>query len=248
MIMEKYAMIFAAGLGTRLGEISQTTPKALLSISGKPLIFHIIWKLKKLGFKNIVINIHHHAELIKNYLNTLKLPELNLQLSDETQLLLDTGGGLYKARHFFENADNILLHNVDIISTINLNQLWNEHIQSANIATLAVRQRETQRYLLFNDDGYLKGRINLKTKKEEIFSNEQLNPYAFSGIHVINKSIFSKMHKQSVYSITDLYLELAKDNKIGKFVHNNDYWIDVGKPENIIEAEKIANIMIESHN
>jgi MurNAc alpha-1-phosphate uridylyltransferase len=243
--MERHAMIFAAGLGTRLGVITKTTPKALLTVAGKPLIFHIIWKLYNYGFRHIVINIHHHAELIKSYVETIEFSDLQIQFSDETELLLDTGGGLYAARHFFHNANDILLHNVDILSTIDIDKLWKKHILSQNIATLAVKKRKTERYLLFDQSGFLKGRTNMKTKQEQIYSDDTLTPYAFSGIHIVNNSIFSLMPQQSVYSITNLYLELAQKYNIGKFVHNDDYWVDVGKPEHFEEAERIANLFLK---
>jgi NDP-sugar pyrophosphorylase family protein len=239
MFKKKYAMIFAAGLGTRLGDISKHTPKALVKINEKPLLYYLLKKLNLYGFNEIVINVFHHSEKIIDYCKTISMPNMKIHISDETGLLRDTGGGLKFASNFFKDADNILLHNADIISTINFEKLWQHHINSENIASLAVKNRKSSRQFLFNSDLYLKGWQNTDKNETIKHSNDSLNPLAFSGIHVVSKKILSFFPNEDVFSITKLYLDLSKNQKIGAYPHDNDEWVDVGKPENFEKAEEI---------
>jgi NDP-sugar pyrophosphorylase family protein len=238
--MKKTAMIFAAGKGTRLGEITEKIPKALVPIAGKPLLFHIVRTLTKYGFSHIVINVHHHAQQLIEYCNNeLKYKGLHIDVSDETNLLLDTGGGLKKAQPLFRQAEHVLLHNVDIVSNLNLNDLWNYHLNSSNMATLAVKHRNTSRYLMINKLNMLKGWVNTKTGDEKVFSSEELKQVAFSGVHVVSKRIFDMMPQTTVFSMTELYLQMCRQHQIEAYFHNETQWVDVGRKEHFSLAEMI---------
>jgi len=232
-------MIFAAGLGTRLKSYTKNNPKALLEINNKPLLRYVIDNLSNYNFSKIIINVHHFSEQIIKYLDSIDYPNIEIIISDESNLLLDTGGGLKFASRHFKNADNILLHNVDVISNINIEKLWETHVKSDNIATIAVKNRETSRYFLFNDNYLLRGWEDRKTGKKILCSNENLNAFAFSGIHVVSGKIFKLFPIREKFSITDFYLQICSQKNIYGYVHNDDLWVDVGKPENISAAEKI---------
>ena len=176
------AMIFAAGLGSRLKPLTDTMPKALVPIAGHPMLEHVILKLKAAGFTEIVINIHHFGEQILDFLEANENFGLIIHISDERDLLLDTGGGIKKARSFFENSDEpFLIHNVDILSDVNLKELYDYHLRSGAVATLLASQRKTSRYLLFDTDKRLCGWINKDTEqvKPEGF---QYDSFSLSGI------------------------------------------------------------------
>ncbi len=237
--MRKYAMVFAAGKGTRLGEITQHTPKALINIGGKPLLYHILIKLCHSGFTHVVVNIHHHHNQLRKFLEEFSLPGFHVLISDETELLLETGGGLKHAQPLFDNAEHILLHNVDILSNIDLDKLYLAHCLADQIATLAVRNRTTSRYFLFNEENRLKGWKNMTNGETKIFSDFPLHPFAFSGIHVVSKKIFELMPELNVFSITDLYLDMCREHSIGAWMHDEDLWLDVGKPEHLVQASEI---------
>lgn len=232
-------MIFAAGLGSRLGDFSKNSPKALLNVGGNTLLFHCLFKLHKFQYTDVVINVHHFSNQIVEFLNSKKFEGLNIYISDESEQLLDTGGGLLKAKSFFDQEADILLHNVDIISDLDLKSFEEVHKSSDNLATLAVKKRETTRYLLFNSELKLKGWRNTNTKEEIVFSEEKLEPFAFSGIHLVSGRIFQKMPKLQKFSMTKFYLEICKENSIGAFIHNEDRWVDVGKIDQIDKANLI---------
>lgn len=236
-------MVFAAGKGTRLGDISAHTPKALLNINGKPLVWYILRKLSINGFNKVVINVHHLAEKIIQYFQTKPFPELNIIISHEQEFLADTGGGLKLAAEHFTTADHILLHNVDIISDISLNDLYNTHIQNNCLATLAVKQRQSSRYLLFDEQFDMKGWQNTVTGEQIVFTKHPLTSLAFSGIHVVSADIFALLPQKDIFSMTQLYIELCSKYCISGYLHNNDQWIDVGKHGQIQEAQKILNKM-----
>ena len=234
------AMVFAAGLGTRLKDETSLKPKALVEVGGKPLLFHAIEKLKKSGIAEIVINVHHFADQVIQYVNSTDFG-IKIHISDERDLLLDTGGGLKKAARFFSGDDSVLIYNVDILSNIDLNQIKKQHLETGALATLTVRKRATQRYLKFSDK-QLAGWINKKTGETkislpELFVNAE--EMAFSGIHIVQPEIFRLMPENERFSIIDLYLELAKTRKIMAFYDDSDLWIDVGKPEELEAARKI---------
>lgn len=232
------AMILAAGKGTRLQPLTNTRPKALVEIDGTPLLKIIIQNVIKAGFKEIVINVHHFAEQIYQFLDENENFGVNIQVSDERDLLLDTGGGLLKAKPILLDGDPILVHNVDIITSLNLNDLYSFHVQSGALATMAVKERNTSRSLLINPEGDLSGwRNNVTGEIKHARGNlDELRPIAFSAVHVLSPQIFEHITETGVFSIMDVYLRLAKNHRIATFNHDGDYWLDLGRIENIKEA------------
>jgi NDP-sugar pyrophosphorylase family protein len=229
------AMIFAAGLGTRLGHLTKNTPKALVKIDGKTLLEHVIFKLKQAKVEDIIINVHHFHEQIIDFVHKHNF-DLNICFSIEKNKLLDTGGGLKKAAWFFNDNQPFFIHNVDVISDIDLREMYDFHCREKAVATLAVRNRTTQRYLLFDNKNHLCGRENLITNQYNLLSgtshNTTISRLAFSGIHVVSPIIFDFMPPEDVFPITDIYLTIA--NKIIAYQHNYGKWMDMGKIENII--------------
>ena len=231
------AMIFAAGLGTRLKPYTDTKPKALVEVNGKPLLEHAIEHLASFGFNEIVINTHHFGNQIIDFIHNYKNTSVELFISDESEELLDTGGGLVFAKHFFEKDENFVLYNVDIISDLNLKSLMLNHIQTGALATLAIRERKSSRYFVFDENLRLKGWKNSQTGQEiGAFDLSRDKMLAFSGIHAVNASIFDYIHQDGKFSITPIYLDLAKDYKIMGHLDNSGYWLDCGKPEHIEKA------------
>jgi NDP-sugar pyrophosphorylase family protein len=235
------AMIFAAGLGTRLKEETAGKPKALIEVGGKTLLQHAIEKLAAEGMKELVVNVHHFSEMVVSFLagQNFGIP---VHISDETGMLLETGGGLKKAAPFFTGKDPVLIYNVDILSNLNLQLLIHEHIRSGALATLVVRKRETQRYFKFDATKQLTGWINKKTGETKISrpgSFENSIEMAFSGIHVVQPEIFGFMPEKDRFSIVDVYLEVAKTCTIKGFFDDSDLWMDVGKPDELEAARKL---------
>jgi NDP-sugar pyrophosphorylase family protein len=237
------AMIFAAGLGTRLKEETLYKPKALVEVGGKPLLQHAIEKLKMEGFSEVVVNVHHFSDLIINFLNNHDFGIL-VHISDETDKLLDTGGGLKKAAPFFKGNEPVLIYNVDVLSNLDLKNLVQEHLLSGALATLVVRERKTQRYFKFNKEQRLIGWLNKKTGEKKIVlpeNFENATEMAFSGIHMVNPEFFQLMPAEEKFSITDFYLELAKEYLIKGYFDESQLWLDVGKPEQLESARKMFN-------
>ena len=238
-------MIFAAGLGTRLKPLTDHMPKALVPVSGKPMLEHVIEKLKAAGFDEIVINVHHFANQIIDFLKEKNNFGITIHISDETDFLLDTGGGIKKAAPYFDEP--FLIHNVDILSNTDLKALYNYHLQSGNDATLLVSPRQTTRYLLFNSDRRLCGWINkdtLQTKPEGfIYQPNVQKEYAFSGIHIISPGLFKYMDEKwnGKFSIMDFYLQLCQEALIGGYAKEDLQLIDIGKPETLARAEEYIN-------
>ncbi|MCX6150834.1 MAG: nucleotidyltransferase family protein [Ignavibacteriales bacterium] len=235
------ALIFAAGLGTRLKPLTDNKPKALVEVKNIPLLELAITKLKYSGIDEIIINVHHFADMIVDFLKRKNNFGINIAISDESDLLLDTGGGLKKAAWFFDNGKPFLVYNVDVFSNIDLNKLYQTQLTANSIATLAVRNRATQRYLLFDDDNILCGWKNIKTGETKIArqSSSQMHPLANSGIQIINPQIFELMPEENIFSIIELYLKLVGNYKIIAFNHDDNFWLDLGKKENLAEAEKL---------
>lgn len=239
-------MIFAAGLGSRLKPLTDTMPKALVPIAGCPMLEHVILKLKAAGFTEIVINIHHLGDQILDFLKANGNFGITIHISDERELLLDTGGGVRKARPFFENSDEpFLIHNVDILSDVNLKELYDYHLQSGAVATLLVSQRKTSRYLLFDTDKRLCGWINKDTgqvKPEGLYYDpSHYQEYAFSGIHVLSPAIFRWMTSPSwdgKFSIMDFYLATCRQVNYSGYLAEKLRLIDIGKPETLAKAEE----------
>lgn len=225
------AMVFAAGLGTRLYPLTANKPKALVEYKGKPLIDYVLRNIINTGIQHIVINVHHFPDLIIRYLQEHPY-NANIDISDERECLLDTGGGLKFAAPLFTGSEHILLHNVDILSDIDLNLLINNHIQNKALATLAIRQRTTSRYFLFDKEMRLCGWRNSKTG-EEIRSREAVtyHDYAFSGIHVVRHELLDLIPSADKQSITPIYVDLARTKLLKGFLHNEGEWRDMGKIE-----------------
>jgi len=234
-------MIFAAGLGTRLLEETFDKPKALVEIGEKTLLQHAIEKLKNEGVSEIVVNVHHFSKLVINFISENNFG-ITIHISDESGKLLDTGGGLKKAAHFFEGNSPVIIYNVDVLSNLNLKQLKNEHLKSGAIATLAVRIRATQRYFKFDNEKRLVGWLNKKTGETKISIPENFEEsveMAFSGIHIVQPKLFELMPDEKKFSIANFYLELAKTHLIKGYFDNSELWMDVGKPEQLAEARRL---------
>ncbi len=234
------AIILAAGKGTRLQPLTNHKPKALVEIQGKTLLEICINKLEKDGFNDIIINVHHFAEQIINFVNNNDFG-INIEISDERDELLDTGGGILKAKDFFADEKAFLVYNVDILSDIDLADLFRVHINSEAIATLAVKERPTSRQLLFDSEGNLCQWRNVQTSEikaaREPFGS--LSAFAFSGIHVISTDIFNYIiEKRGAFSIIDTYLQLAKIHSIRSYVHNYSKWYDMGRYSLVKEFDK----------
>ena len=225
------AMIFAAGLGTRLYPLTADKPKALVEYQGKPLIDHVLRKIINAGISHIVVNVHHFPDLLIDYLKTHPY-EAEIEISDERDYLRDTGGGLKFAAPLLADSKNILLHNVDILSDLDLRQLITYHENQGALATLAVRQRSTSRYFLFDEAMNLCGWRNSKSG-EEILSREATSylELAFSGIHVVRRELLDLIPSPEKQSITPIYIELAKTKHLKGFLHNEGNWKDMGKFE-----------------
>ena len=226
------AMIFAAGLGTRLGHLTQHTPKALVKFEDKPLLEHVILKLKQIGVKDVIINVHHYAEQIIDFIKKNDFG-MNIHFSVEKDCLLDTGGGLKKASAFFDDGKPFFVHNVDVLSDLNFLEMYDFHCRNNVLATLAVRNRETQRYFLFDENDRLCGRENLKTNERVLFSDvsspENLHRWAFSGVHVVSPQIFDFMPQETVFPIIQLYKNAHK--QVLAYPHDYGKWKDMGKIE-----------------
>ena len=235
------AMILAAGLGTRLQPLTDTRPKALVEVAGRTLLEITLARLRAFGITEVIINAHHFADMIAEYLQTNRNFGMAIEISRE-DVLLDTGGGLKKAAHFFSqhsgSDEPFILHNVDVISSIDLTRMVQLHTENRALATLAVQDRKTSRYLLFDDALQLCGHRSERDQKTEIARpSAQVQALAFTGIHIISPRLFSLMSEEGVFSILVPYLRLAaQGEKILAFRADEYYWRDLGKPENIVQA------------
>lgn len=234
------AFIFAAGLGTRLFPYTQSRPKAMVPILGKPMIEHLILKLKKHQITDIIINIHHFGEQIIDFLGKNNDFGCNITISDERDLLLNTGGGLKKILELLDKDEDVLVHNVDVLCDLDFSELIKFHQENESIASLLVQKRNTSRYLLFNDSNELCAWVNKKTG-ETIPSSIELSDYqefAFSGIHMVNKKALAYFPEEESFGLIPVYLEMSKGQKISAMEINNNFWLDLGKPEAIEIADK----------
>lgn len=235
--MHPKAMILAAGLGTRLRPLTDDTPKALLSFRGKTMLEHVLDHLKIHGITEVVINIHHHAGQVERFLEKHQNFGCNIHLSDERRQLMDTGGGIVKARRFLEGAGPFVVHNVDISSDIDLGALVAYHSRHNTLATLAVSDRTTSRQLLVDADGLLCGWKDNRTGEEIIARKKPgLRPVAFSAIHVMDPLIFRYLEQEQPFSITKAYLQLAAKHRIMTFDHTGDDWKDMADIGNFISV------------
>ena len=233
------AMIFAAGLGKRLGKITENIPKALVDINGKSALRMAVEKCSAHGFNDIIINVHHFAEMVEEEVRDLNKMGFRVSVSDERDMLLENGGGLYKARGFFDK-NPFLLYNVDIISDLDLSALYRLHLEKKGLATLAVRNRPGKRFLLIDKYGQMQGWRNISTGEQILTGStaEGLTEIAFSSMHIVEPEIFNYM-KEGIYTMITLYLSLAAEHKIYTLKHNKGYWVDIGTPESLDYVRKL---------
>lgn len=236
--MIKKALIFAAGKGTRLKPFTDNHPKALAVVNNVPLLERNIKFLQNYGINNFVINVHHFGEQIIDFLQEKENFGAKIEISDEKNELLETGGGLVFAKKYLENEENFLIMNADILTDLNITEFIKFHLSHQNVATLAVSDRLSSRKLMFNEDMILKGWVNKTTGETKLSEfNKNFKELAFSGIHCVNSSIFDKIKRTGKFSIMEEYLDLMFENHIQGFQHNAKL-IDVGRPESVVEAEK----------
>ena len=238
------AFLLAAGLGTRLKPFTDLHPKALAPVNGQSLLERNIRNLQKFGIYDVVVNVHHFAAQIIETLHDHNGFGSRFEISDESDAVLETGGGLKKAAHFFEGENEVLVMNVDILSNINLEKLLEAHRGSHALATLAVMDRASSRYFLFDETQQLKGWKNDKTGEEKLPCGtvENLSQRAFSGIQVIDTTLFSKIQQSGKFSLVDVYLSLCCHEHIAAFDHSGDLLLDVGKPESLEKAHTLFSL------
>lgn len=234
------AMILAAGLGTRLRPLTNDRPKALVEVAGHTMLEIALRRLRSFGVDQVIVNTHHYADMMADYLASHKNFGMHVEVSRE-ESLLDTGGGLKQAAAFLLDGDPsepVILHNVDVLSTIDLGRMIARHVELEALATLAVQNRKTSRYLLFDQSGRLCGR-----KKEDdrvTYANDLCagaDPLAFSGIHILSRRIFAELTERGAFSIIDAYLRLARSGEnIVAFDANQYYWRDLGRPDSVMQA------------
>jgi MurNAc alpha-1-phosphate uridylyltransferase len=232
------ALIFAAGKGTRLKPFTDHHPKALAKVNDVPLLERNIKYLKSFGITDFVINIHHFGNQIVAFLKKNDNFGCKIEISDESDELLETGGGLIFAKQFLNHGEDFLIMNADILTKINIDDFVSYHKEIKDFVTLAVSDRESSRKLLFNDDLVLRGWLNVQTGEQRLAEfNKGFKPLAFSGVHCINPVIFDKIKRKGKFSVMEEYLDLMHTEKIHGFVHDS-ILVDVGRPESVIEAEK----------
>ena len=232
------AMVLAAGLGTRLRPLTNDRPKALIELSGRTLLQIALTRLLNCGIRDIIINVHHFADMVVDYLDAHSNFGMNIVVSREDDLLLDTGGGLKKARWFFEDSgEPFIVHNVDIISTIDLARLVHFHQANDALATLAVQDRKTSRYLLFDSALQLCGRRVPEEEPEMVRHSASIQPLAFCGVHVISPRLLDMIEDDGTFSIIPTYLKLAgRSEKILAFRADEYYWRDLGTQASLQQA------------
>ena len=239
-------MIFAAGLGTRLYPLTSDRPKALVEVAGKTLLQRAIERVGGAGYNDLIINIHHFGDQIIRYLEENNNFGLSVTISDESNGLLDTGGGILKAAKWLDGDEPFLVYNADVLSNIDLQLFRKYHTERGGLATLVVRDRPTARYLAFDDSMQLSGWKNIKTG-EEITSRICHNPnlFAFSGIQLIEPGIFNLIIETGSFPLIPLYLRLAASHPVFGYHDLSSLWMDLGKPDQLIEAEKLLTRLRE---
>lgn len=240
------AMVFAAGLGTRLRPLTDSRPKALVEVKGVTMLERVLRHLISYGFDEIVVNVHHFGDQIIEFLKAKNNFGITIHISDERENLLDTGGGILKAWKWLDGNKPILIHNADILSDLDLNSIYDSHLINDADATLLVDNRNTTRYLLLDDSDKLKGWTNISTgeiKPKELSDISKYSKMAFGGIHVISPKIFESLLKYSAepkFSITPFYVDNCNNLKIMGYKPRNAYkWFDIGKLETLALAEKL---------
>ncbi|UEG50525.1 NTP transferase domain-containing protein [Ferruginibacter lapsinanis] len=234
------AIIFSAGLGTRFKPWTDSHPKALAIVNGKSLLQRNIEYLQQYGITDVVVNVHHFPDQIIDAINANGGWGSNIAISDESKEVLETGGGLLKARHLLENDEFFITLNVDVLTDLDLNKLIAFHIENNPLISFGITDRLTSRNFLFDKSNRLCGWRNNITKEEKIaISKPDLREKAYSCVAVFNSAVFSLIKQTGKFSLTETYLDLAKDNTILGFNHTGDKWVDVGKPESVAIAEKL---------
>ncbi len=242
-------MIFAAGLGTRLRPLTDNCPKALVDVGGRPMLENVILKFKSAGIDEIVVNVHHFADQIIDFLRANNDFGIKLHISDERDQLLDTGGGILKAARWLDREEPFVVHNADIYTDFDLPRMIKAYGTSSVDAMLLIGERETSRYLLFSSDGRMVGWENVKTgEKRSPFTEEEVAdavPMAFGGVHIINPAIYPLLRRYSSepkFSITPFYTDMCRELKIMGYTPSEHYnWVDIGKPESLMIARNIAS-------
>lgn len=234
------AMIFAAGLGTRLKPFTENHPKALAEINGVPLLMMALRKIERLGIKKVVVNVHHFAEQVISFIEKYASNNLQILISDESQQLMNTGGGLLKAAPLFDDSADILIYNVDVITNAPIENLIKTHQQQQNLATLMVQKRDASRFLLFNSDNQLIGWRNPKTE-EELWANKPAisNKMGFNGIQIIQGKLLKLLDNDRSFPIIPEYIKLSKEYSVRGWSNWKGEWMDVGTPEKIDQASKL---------
>lgn len=232
------AMIFAAGLGTRLKPFTDHSPKALAEVNGRSLLEHNIRYLQRSGIYEVIINVHHFAPMILEAIRDNDGYGSEISISNEQDTLLETGGGLKKAAGFFDGEEHFVVMNVDILTNLDLSKMIAAHTADNAMATLAVMQRDSSRQLLFDKDMVLCGWVNNATGEERISRNiSDTRKFSFSGVQVLSASILKDIPFSGKFSLIDLYLHQAKTNILKGFDHSGNLFIDVGKPGSVEQAE-----------
>jgi NDP-sugar pyrophosphorylase family protein len=234
------AIILAAGLGSRLKPLTDNTPKALVPFKGTPLVERIIRNLADAGISHIMVNVHHFAGKVVEFLDKLDIEGVSIHISDETGELMDTGGALLQARGFLKEEEDFIVHNVDVYTDLDIGDLIRYHRDGKALATIAVKKRPTSRSLLFDSTGSLCGWIHNETGEKRMVRTPSgsLEDFGNSCVQVINAGFLDFFPKTEPRSLTEMYLELAERHKIGDFIHNQDYWYDLGRYNNFIKADK----------
>ncbi|NQU33951.1 MAG: NTP transferase domain-containing protein [Bacteroidetes bacterium] len=237
------AIILAAGLGSRLKHVTHDKPKALVEVGGITMLESVILKLKSQGINELLINIHHFGQSIIDFLDTRNNFGVNITISDERDLLMDTGGAILKAKKFILGNEPVLVHNVDVISNVNIKELLALHTERKSMATLCVRRRDSQRGLLFNNNNLLIGWTNLGDKKYRWVNHSytDYSLFAFSGIYLINPDFVDHITQTGVFSIIDTWLDIAKNHPISGYIDTSSIWHDLGTMDKICDAEKKLN-------
>lgn len=252
-------MIFAAGLGTRLKPFTLSHPKAMVRLGDKPMIERVIERLIQAGIDEIVINVHHFADEIINYVSSRHFDGVRIYISHEKEVLLDTGGGILSARKWLEDADAVLVHNADILTDVDLNRLIDAHKTSKADVTLLVAERNTSRYLYFNPADYrLEGWCDVRNGAVKpsgfIPDNDTMLCRAYAGVHVFDRNIFTPLEDYrtrvgDVFSIIPFYVETGEFLDIRGYEQVEDYhWLDIGKPESLKEADCLIKILKNNGN
>ncbi len=239
-------MLFAAGLGTRLKPLTNDKPKALIEVNGMTMLHIALRKLENAGISKTVVNVHHFSELVMEEIIRFKSDKMEVIVSDESDQLLDTGGGLLKARPLFDANSPVLLYNVDIVTTANLKDFIAFHHSYDGLVSLMIKKRPTSRHLLFNEHIELAGWENLKTG-EKIITKDTSNykGFGFQGIHIIEPRIFDLIIESGKFPIIELYLRLSREHTLMGYESRNDLWFDIGTPEKFETTRKTIEQMSE---